>query len=438
MRAFRYCLLLVVLCFSFAFSSCTGKINTNSEDENNKVKAAEIDEPTEEVEIIFWTYNSGWARIIKHFESIHPKIQIKLEKFDFEEISTEYKKAVLSGNRPDILLLDSAYYNDYTTGEYFEDLLKEPYLAGKYEKDFPKDMWECNKSLDGKSLISMTFLASPIVTYYRADVMEENGFPSKPDEFGHFIENPENLIEVAKKLKTKGQYIFQTPSDLINLLGSTTGVFDKDLNFVRGSSTYVDFMDLSKQIYKSGYVLGTDLWSKAGEEAIRDDKLVMIFSMGSWGTGTLQSIAPEQAGKWRVAKPPLGLTSWYSDTKLAIDSQSNNKKWAWLFVEYIVTHQEGGENIDMVSGYLPARKNMKIMLRENNYFGDQLTQPLFEEQAMSMVQCKQSPLDDEALLIFDERILNAIIEDMDSKKAISDIADEIERSVADERKALLK
>ena len=200
----------------------------------------------------------------------------------------------------------------------------------------------------------------------------------------------------------------------------------------------MDFMDLSKQIYKSGYVLGTDIWSKVGEEAIRDDKLVMIFSMGSWGTGTIQNIAPEQAGKWRIAKPPLGLTSWYSDTKLAIDSQSSNKQWAWLSVEYIVTHQEGGENIDMVSGYLPARKNMKIMLRENNYFGDQPTQPLFEELAMNMVQYKQSPLDDEALIIFNERILNAILKDMDSKKAISDIADEIERFVTDERKTLIK
>jgi multiple sugar transport system substrate-binding protein len=430
--------MLIFLCFSLALSGCIGKINSYSEDEGNKVKAAEIDEPTEEVEIKFWTYNSGWARMIKSFETIHPKIRIELEKFDFEEISTEYKKAIMSGNGPDILLLDSAYYNEYTTGEYFEDLQKEPYLAGKYEKDFPKDIWESNKSLDGKSLISMTFLTSPVVTYYRADVMEENGLPSEPDEFGHFIEKPENLIAIAKKLKVNDQYIFQTPADLINLLGSATGVFDKDLNFVRDSSMYVEIMDISKQAYKSGYVLGIDLWSEVGKEAIKDDKLVMIFSMGSWGTGTLQDIAPEQAGKWRVAKPPLGLTAWYSDTKLAINSQSKNKEWAWLFLEYVVTQQEGGENVDMISGYLPARKNMKIMLRENKFFGDQLTQPLFEELAMNMVQYRQSPLDNKVLEIFNERIFNAIENDMDSKKAIKEIADEIESTVAEERKALLK
>ncbi|HPT90724.1 MAG TPA: extracellular solute-binding protein [Acetivibrio sp.] len=437
MKRIGYCLLLIVLCFSFVLTGCNGQ-NSMSEDEGNRVKAAEIEEPTEEVEIKFWTYNNGWSRIIKSFETIHPKIKINVERFPFEEISKEYKKAVLAGNGPDILYLDSGYYYEYTTGEYFEDLLKEPYLAGRYEKDFPEDMWECNKSLNGNRLISMTFLTSPFVTYYRADIMEENGFPSEPNEFGKFIENPDNLIAIAKKLKSKGQYIFQMPTDLINLLGSSTGVFDKDLNFVRDSSTFVDMLDLSKKIYQSQYILGADLWSDIGREAIKNDKLVMIITMGSWGTGTIQEIAPEQAGKWRIAKLPLGLTPWYSDTKLAIDSQSKNKKWAWLFLEYVVTQQEGGENIDMISGYLPARKNMKIMLRENVFYGDQLAQPLFEDLALNMVQYRQSPLDGKALEIFNQKILEAIENDIDSKKAIRDIADEVKRSVEEERKALLK
>jgi len=44
----------------------------------------------------------------------------------------------------------------------------------------------------------------------------------------------------------------------------------------------------------------------------------MVLGIGSWGTSTIQSYAPDQAGKWRVTAPPLGLKVWYSDTKLAI------------------------------------------------------------------------------------------------------------------------
>jgi len=46
------------------------------------------------------------------------------------------KKALAAGEGPDILFFDSAYYSQFTTGEYLEDLLKEPYYAGRYEKDF--------------------------------------------------------------------------------------------------------------------------------------------------------------------------------------------------------------------------------------------------------------------------------------------------------------
>ena len=86
----------------------------------------------------------------------------------------------------------------------------------------------------------------PVVTYYRADVMEENGLSSEPGEFGHLLKNRKTLQ--LQKLKVNDQYIFQTPADLINLLGSATGVFDKDLNFVRDSSMYVEIMDIKAGI----------------------------------------------------------------------------------------------------------------------------------------------------------------------------------------------
>jgi len=49
----------------------------------------------------------------------------------------------------------------------------------------------------------MTFLTSPVVTFYRADVMEENGFPSEPEELAKFIEKSENLMAIAKKLNPR-------------------------------------------------------------------------------------------------------------------------------------------------------------------------------------------------------------------------------------------
>ncbi|GAE90002.1 ABC transporter substrate-binding protein [Acetivibrio straminisolvens] len=438
MKISRHTLLVSFLCFLIILTGCNFEGKVKIPNEYSRVQAAEIEEPDEDVEIEFWTYNDGWRAPISHFESIHPKIKINHVKFDFDSIGSEYKKALAAGEGPDILFFDSAYYSQFTTGEYLEDLLKEPYYAGRYEKDFPKDIWESNKSIDGKRLLAMTFLTSPIVTYYRWDIMQENGFPSEPEEVAKFIEESENLMAISKKLKAKGQYIFQMPIDIINLAGSYSGIFDKNLNFVRNSDLFVKALDIAREIKNQDLAIGANIVEPRAKEAIENGELVMVLGVGSWGTNTIKSYAPEQAGKWRVTAPPLGLKAWYSDSKLAINAQSQNKKWAWLFVEYVATQQEGGENIDMISGYYPARRNLKVMLRENEYFGNQLIQPLIEDLAEEMVQYRQTPMDDRALEIFNAEIFKAIESNVDSEKAIKDISNKIEDELKKEREALLK
>ncbi|RXE58888.1 ABC transporter substrate-binding protein [Acetivibrio mesophilus] len=438
MKVAKYSFLAVLFCVLFILTSCGLGGKGKNSNEYNRVQAAEIEEPTEDVTIEFWTYSDGWRAPISHFESIHPKIKINHVKIDFDSIAGEYQKALAAGEGPDILFFDSAYYSQFTTGEYLEDLLKEPYYAGRYEKDFPKDMWESNKSIDGKRLLAMTFLTSPVVTYYRSDVMQENGFPSEPEEFGKFIEESENLLGISKKLKSKGQYIFQMPTDIISLSGSYSGIFDEKLKFVRDSDLFVKALDMAREIKRLDLAIGVNIVEEAGKEAVRNEELVMVLGIGSWGTNTIKNYAPEQAGKWRVTVPPLGLKAWYSDTKLAINAQSNNKKWAWLFVEYVATQQEGGENIDMISGYYPARRNLKVMLRENEFYGNQLIQPLIEDLAEEMVQYKQTPIDERALEIFNKEIDMAIGSKVDSHKAIKDISNKIESTLKKEREALLK
>jgi len=71
--------------------------------------------------------------------------------------------------------------------------------------------------------------------------------------------------------------------------------------------------------------IGANIVEEAAKEAVRNGELVMVLGIGSWGTSTIQSYAPDQAGKWRVTAPPLGLKVWYSDTKLAINAKANTR-----------------------------------------------------------------------------------------------------------------
>jgi len=92
----------------------------------------------------------------------------------------------------------------------------------------------------------------------------------------------------------------------------------------------------------------------------------------------------------------------------------------------------------MISGYCPARRNLKVMLRENEYFGNQHIQPLIEDLAEEMVQYRQTPLDDRALQIFNEEIFRAIENNVDSQKTIKDIANKVEYELKKDREAYLR
>lgn len=62
--------------------------------------------------------------------------------------------------------------------------------------------------------------------------MKEYGFPHEPEEFGEFIKEPENLLEIARTLEKDGKFIFQYPTDLTDLTGATLGFLIKTLNII--------------------------------------------------------------------------------------------------------------------------------------------------------------------------------------------------------------
>lgn len=431
---FRFFLLL---CAFIIFCSCGQAPFDSIPDTNPAEQTVVSKESTKNGDITVWAANGGLEGISMDFEIYYPNIKVNITKFDsLEKFNSECLSALSSGTGPDVFFFDSSFFGQYTVNGVLEDLLQEPYSAGRYEEYFPPDLWESNKSVDGRSLLAMTFLTSPYVTLYREDIMKENGFPSDPEELGKFIEEPENLLEIARKIKPKGQYIFQWPTDLPNLLGASVGIFDNDLRFMRTSDEFVKVLDIAKESHKSAFELEASIWDEAGQKALQENKLVMLFNLGSWGSVTLQDIVPDQAGKWKATKPPLGICAWNSDTKIAINAQSNNKINAWKFVEFACTQQSGGVNYDMINGYKPSRRNHRQMEARNSFL-EQDAQPLFEDLADNMKQYKLTPLDDTALMIFEKDISDATVKNPDSKTAIKNIANKIESTLEEERKSLL-
>ncbi len=430
-------LFLMTIVLSFCITGCVrepyaSEDNDNMGNNTNKENPVDIDKG--DVELEFWSW-FGLGEDLKQQFYATTGIKVKETIFNFNECELEYMKAFASGEGPDVLMFDSSFFTQYTVNNILQDLLEEPYEAGKYKDQFLG--WESGFSIDNKHLLALTFSTAPYVTFYRWDIMKEYGFPTEPEEFGEFIEKPENILEIASKLKQNDKYVFCYPTDMTDVAGATKGYFDDNLNFVRTGDLFGQALDIGKEAYKNSYMLGANFWNEEGRKVVQEDRLVMFF-LGSYVMNTVEDYAPEQRGKWRIAKPPLDMAAWASDSRLAINAQSLHKEEAWKFLEYVVTHKYSGGYLEsVVPGYLPVQNNTLNMGRKEQYFDDQIVYPIMLELATKMNHYKLTPMDAKATQIYRDVVWSAVQKEEDSYKAIEKMKEIINAELEEEMKILL-
>ncbi len=428
--------LLTILTFSLVFTSaCKQKFfKEKSVEEVTELnsKSIQVEADMRDVDVEIWSWFS-FDNEIKEFEAKNAGIKIKQKVLHFEECTKEYIKAIANGTGPDIFAFDSNYFGKYTAEDFLENLLEEPFNAVKYKDDFLG--WGSGFSLDGTQLLSISFSTAPYITMYRADIMKENGFPSEPEAFGEFLENPDNLYKIAIKLKEQDKYIFQNPTDITDLVCATMGYFDNELNYKPKGDLFASSIDFAQKMYDNELISNKSFWHDAGKKAIREDRLVMLF-LASYTMINLEEYVPEQKGKWRVAKAPLGIAAWGSDTRLSINKQSENKEEAWKVLEHIVKSFKGIKNV--VPSYIPALSDEIYINQDKEFFGEQKIYPVLTELAKNMTQYKLTPLDEQARKVYLSEVWQKLVYKYDASEGIERIQKEVQKKVAEEKAMLLK
>ncbi|MDQ2085589.1 ABC transporter substrate-binding protein [Herbivorax sp. ANBcel31] len=426
-KKFKLAILLILSVFLVLMIGCMGNAE-NLENNDKEEGTGEIDSTQKDDTVVLklWSWYS-LKDVTRVFEEENEGIIVEEKLFGFGECEEAYMEAITKGEGPDILIFDSGFFGTFTASGILQDLLQEPFNAGKYKNDFLG--WESGLSIDNSELLSLTINTSPYVSIYRADIMKEMGFPYEPEEFGEFIKEPENVLEIAKKLKEDDKYIFQFPTDLPDLTGATLGFFDENLEYTRFGDLFELSLDLAKETHQNELELKKNFWNETGKKALKEDKLVMVTE-GSYAMANFRRDIPEQSGLWRVTTPPLGLAAWASDSRISINSQSNHKEEAWRVVEYIATHKSsGGETFDVVPGYIPVHGYGRNMNREEEYYGNQSVYPKLEELAVDMVQYKLTPFDAQALQMYRDGVWEAADSSLPSEVHIEQMKEEIEETI---------
>lgn len=370
---------------------------------------------------------------IEQFNSVYPNVEIEMVTMD--EVESKLKTALAAGSgAPDIVFLDGGLMGNYNTIEGFVDLYQPPYNGGQYAEYFPETTWNKFISLDGKKLISIPTDIAPAVTLYRTDIMEENGFPTDPAELGAYIKDPENFINMAKTLKAQDKYLIQWDSEPLSIYTFGLSFFNQKLEWQRNTQQFVEGLDLAKRFKQEKLASNIDFWSDEGTQAVASGKLSMVY-LGNWGSEELSYKNPDTAGKWHATNLPFGAAGAWGGASLGITEQSQSKELSWEMIRLLLLNNVYANKSNITSGgtpaFLPAYE-MADQAQPNEFLGGQSPLPMYEDLITKIPAAISTPLDGKAQEIWSKGIQEALDKNIDSKTALQNIQDEVEKVMSND------
>lgn len=406
----------------------------DSGEDRNKLEQPNVE--SDIVELQLWSYYGGFDEIIEEFEKENPNIKIKLTTFPYEEYELKYKESMIKEKGDaDILIIDSNEYGEFNSINGLENLLDDKYNVTQYKDDYDKELWELGKSIDKTKLFGLPIASAPIVTYYRADIMEAYGFPSDPKELAEFMRDADNWLEIGKKLKVDDKYIVQWIGDIVRISTSDMAYFNEDLEYQRDNEKFKEAVEIAMKARDLGLSPYNDIWSESGIRMLKEDKFAMLY-LGSWGASELEGLVPEQKGKWRVTALPFGAYGWNNASIVSIPENSEKKEAAWKFVEYYIFKYNDKNRLGSVSGYLPFRDSEENLEHKNEFLGGQEDQRVYEELMSKTQEYSVTPLDKAVFKLWDD-IVNEGVENGDkSDEILSNIKSQINSKFSNEIKIL--
>ena len=246
-----------------------------------------------------------------------------------KETVNSYLAGLLSDQGPDILVVNAVDYGVFSKLDVFENYNDPPYDFN--ETTIENDVFsQLGWSIFGDKKIGLMTHFSPLVTYYRSDILESIGYSSDPADVANYLSDTESLYELTRVLKDNNHYVVQWKDEYNKLMSSNSGFFDEDLAMNRNSSQSQAIYEFALHTYQENMDLNINFWSDEGTIALKKNELVMTY-MGTWGQKELISRVPEQASKWKVTSLPFDIKA-FDGYFMMIPSKSDNKEKAWEWV----------------------------------------------------------------------------------------------------------
>ncbi|MBO0781403.1 MAG: carbohydrate ABC transporter substrate-binding protein, partial [Ktedonobacteraceae bacterium] len=208
---------------------------------------------------------------------------------------------------PDIMGINSNISTYFPDEDQFVDLrslgaddVKSEYLPWK---------WNLGVASDGK-MIGFPMDTGPTALFYRADIFQQAGLPTDPDQVSQQIKTWDDYLQAGLKIKqaTNGKsFLVDSSASIYSQMKAqspkqyftTSGQYIGDQQFMK------NFWDEAVKADKMGVTAKITQWTNEWNKGVSSG-LISTFVGAVWMKQVLQDAAPDTAGKWRIARAPGG------------------------------------------------------------------------------------------------------------------------------------
>ncbi|WP_058308023.1 ABC transporter substrate-binding protein [Gracilibacillus massiliensis] len=285
-------------------------------------------------ELVIWSHENIFENSLPRFQERYPNLQIEIVPIQPSNLVEDYRNSLMTGQTPDLFVIPDHVLGEFSSISGFENLYQKPYYDEAFFERRPEGLLSKYINSDKEELFAMPLLFFPYMTFYRADILEENGYPSDPVKLADILDDEEKWMEMAKSLEKNGQYIIDSEQQILEMLLRTSYSLDSDYNYLGKEEPFRTVTNTAIKVSENELSPYYNIWGESGQKAIEDDQLVM-FQMGSYVMENLKEWAPEQKGKWGITSLPFQLsgTDKQASMSIAIAEESENKEIAWEFAK---------------------------------------------------------------------------------------------------------
>jgi len=385
------------------------------------------------VELTFWWWDGNGQIWADAYNKLNRSATVKFVNTPYADAHDKLLTSFASGTgAPDIASLEIGRIGGFTAKGGLSDLKAAPFDGGKYEKDMVKYKWTQGSTEDGR-LVAMPWDIGPAGVWYRADLMEKLGLPSKPEEVEALISHTkgkkwEDFFALSQQVKEKSGGKVKMVAD------AATDIYGGALR--QGGEGYFEGMklmivekatrpaQLAADYRKQELDANIGWWGADWAAGVKNDAFAGMV-IACWMQGGLSRDQPQTAGKWRVVPAPEASYNW-GGSFCAIPEQCKNQEMAWDFLTWACCSAEGQNAMFKPTGVFPAYKPAwadPLYDAPQDFFGGQRTFRVWGDIADNVASITRSPYDLQADDIVNAEMAKVMKEGKDPVQAIKDAED---------------